>query len=282
MASYPSYLQHPSSYSNVSQNCVPSVLPPNPSKHSNVHLLKPTTASSPDDTGHHPHRGRSSAQTTALLPKICRGSTNTVLSWRSHRVFSWTQQGCWCHTGTSKLGGSWILPAPSQPSPWPLHSSAPCTSPDQQPAQHLHTFFTPPMSHVLPDLTGALITSKTAQAQPPFLPLTLLVFQGKELFHRTLCHCRTSPTILDTSLTHLMSRHTGHVPVESCVTGLDSHHTTRGRAALLLVQATSGQGQVPRALIHPLIPIPFGKQPGQGGRKGMQSSPPLHFPIDSQ
>jgi len=37
---------------------------------------------------------------------------------------------------------------------------------------------------------------------------------------------------------------------------------------------------VPRALLHPLIPIPFGKPPGQGGRKGRQSSPPLRFPID--
>lgn len=64
----------------------PSVLLLNPSKHSHFHLLKPTTDSSPDDTGHHPHRGRSSEQTTALLPN--RGSTNTVLSWRSYHVFS--------------------------------------------------------------------------------------------------------------------------------------------------------------------------------------------------
>lgn len=33
MVSYPSYLQHPSSYSNVSQNCALSVSLPNPSKH---------------------------------------------------------------------------------------------------------------------------------------------------------------------------------------------------------------------------------------------------------
>lgn len=72
----------------------------------------------------------------------------------------------------------------------PKHSS------DQQAAQHLHIFHTPPMSHILPDLIGALITGAPAQPQLPFLPLTLLVLQGKELLCCMLCHCRSSSTIL--------------------------------------------------------------------------------------
>lgn len=68
----------------------------------------------------------------------------------------------------------------------------------------------PPVSHVFPDLIGALITIRAAQAQPPFLPL--MVLQDKELLHRTLCRCRTSPAILGTSPGHLMSSQTGRVP----------------------------------------------------------------------
>lgn len=115
---------------------------------------------------------------------------------------------------------------------------------------------------------------------------TLQVLQGRELFHRTLCHCRTSPTILGTLLTHLMSSHTGKVPVESHITGLDSHHVKQGPAhSQRKGCAAAGAGrQWSRAgalALASLIPIPFVKQPGQGGRKGMQSSPALHFPIDS-
>lgn len=152
-----------------------------------------------------------------LGPSRAAGATQGLQSWERWGYFQYL---------LSPACG----PSIPQPSSWPLHSSAPRTLPDQQPAQHLHTFFTPPISHMLLDLTGALITSKTAQAQAPFLPLTLLVLQGKELFHHMLCHYRTCPTILGASLTYLMSTHTGQVPVKSHVTGLDSHHIKQGPA----------------------------------------------------
>lgn len=158
IVSDPSHLQHPSSYSNVSQNSVPSVFLPNPSKHSHFLLLKPTTDSSPDDTGHQPHRARSSEQTTALLPKSAGVQPTQCSHGDPTTCFLGCSRAAGATRGLPKLGRSRILPALSQPSPWPLQSSNLRTSPDQQPAQHLHTFFTPPMSHILPGLVGAPIT----------------------------------------------------------------------------------------------------------------------------
>lgn len=81
MVSHPSCSQNPSSQSNTSPNYVLSLFLANPSKHSHFHTLKPSTDSSPGDTDGYLCKGRSSEQTTVLLPKCAE----VQLTQSSHR-----------------------------------------------------------------------------------------------------------------------------------------------------------------------------------------------------
>lgn len=83
--------------------------------------------------------------------------------------------GCWCHTGTPKLGGSTILPAPPQPNPRSLQSSA-----TSAPPRLLHTCGEP-------DVTRAPIPGKPASIPafasagspgPRALPLLLWLWRS--------------------------------------------------------------------------------------------------------
>lgn len=130
MVSHPSCSQNPSSQSNTSPNYVLSLFLANPSKHSHFHILKPSTDSSPGDTDGYLCKGRSSEQTTVLLPK-CAEVQLTELSQRSYHAPSWTHQD-WCCAWDPKTGeeGGLYFQALSLPRSWLLQSSAPCTSPD--------------------------------------------------------------------------------------------------------------------------------------------------------